>query len=689
MYLDIIHPLIEKASSSHAPSVARWKHALVTGLSPPTPPSVKWKPKNPEIVWPPMTYEEQLTQSQWKLTNFPSKPIPERIEGAVNVTVWNEKIDELVLSGEEQGLINIMKDIGLQLSNGASSSVGSPGNAHTHVRNSFSDPLKQLPRVADALASWIKAGHVAGPLFDIEVGKYKYNSLMAVKKAGDHIRVVGNLKAPPGEAFNDGIPEERLKEWPVTMLTPAKFAKKIVNAGPNALMACSDMKDAYKMLPVSLDQRELQAYDFCGATFIELKLIMGDKLACSMFDKFHHTILEAFVRPLANFPPIAQGRTVDDIPSVVPPNARHALTSFVSSYRACLELLGIEAAADDPTCTKAFDCSTCGEVLGIRFDTQSFTWSLPSDKLYNLVTSIREIAADDYKHSLRELEIVMGRLNHVAQLCPPLKTYISEATCLMAEHMGAFSNGKGLINDAQRDSHRFMVTPDVRTDLLMVAAVLADTVNHPLPIMDPDPPIPLCSVPVFPDASGHIGGPTSPALGVFFPPFDMNHAAAYSLPFPTEFLLKSNGEALVADTTSTLEALGILLPMVIDPHRCVGKALHFNIDNIAVVFSFHKRRSKDRLAHTLIRAAYLVAGALSSRLFVSWVPRRSDESSKIADDLTHSDFRSVLDLFPQATKKTFESFPPPISKWMRDPVHDRDLGHAIIAWMASYYSNLL
>ena len=85
-------------------------------------------------------------------------------------------------------------------------------------------------------------------------------------------------------------------------------------------------------------------------------------------------------------------------------------------------------------------------------------------------------------------------------------------------------------------------------------------------------------------------------LGVLFPSQDLQQTAAFSFPFPTDFLLQSKGIGLVADTTTTLESLGILIPMITNPHRCVGKALHIFIDNIVIVFSFKKRRSNDRLA---------------------------------------------------------------------------------------------
>ena len=145
---------------------------------------------------------------------------------------------------------------------------------------------------------------------------------------------------------------------------------------------------------------------------------------------------------------------------------------------------------------------------------------------------------------------------------------------LMRSHIQDLSDEHGYITEKDRDKHIFYPTQDVSQDLLMVAAVMADTDDHPLPIVDPDPPIPLWATLIYPDASGNIGGATSPALGVLFPPQNLMHAAAFSLPFPTDFLLQSNGSGLVANTTSTLEALGLIIPLLVAPYRCVGKPLH-------------------------------------------------------------------------------------------------------------------
>ena len=77
---------------------------------------------------------------------------------------------------------------------------------------------------------------------------------------------------------------------------------------------------------------------------------------------------------------------------------------------------------------------------------------------------------------------------------------------------------------------------------------------------------------------------------------------------------------------------------------------------------------------------------MGSRLFVSWMPRRSSRSTIIADDLTHIDFSSCLEYDRRALTVVFEDFPPPILKWMERAVHTRELGYSIIEWMKKEYA---
>ena len=676
-------------TSGDKATVLRWIKIYKEGSEIPPPLVKEWEPKCPQIRWPSMEQEVVVDPNTWAISNFPHRDVPPSVSGVVNIDVWNEKINHLQsLNQPPLGLIKIMKEVSEQLTSGAFSMVQHPGTVRTHCPNFFSEPSVEIPRVVDALASFVSKGHMAGPLFFVDENRLKINSLMAIKKPGGHVRVVANLKSPKGSSFNDGILDGCKNIWPVTMTVTKDFAKMIVEAGQGAFMACSDMKDAYKMIPVCMPQRELQAYKFCGGIFIETKMVFGDKMACLYFDRLHFCILKAFVYPTAPIHIGAQGRTVDDNPVVVPACSKQHLVNFVKTYRESLSSLGIEAADNDPTCTKAFDCSTNGEVLGIRFDTVNFTWNIPHGKLYLLVQQTRSLACANY-HSLRELEVVVGKLRFVVHLCPPLRRFLSSSIRVMKHCISMLGPSGSDIPSKERDERRFCPTEEMRIDLLMFAAILVDSYEHPLPIMDPDPVAPLNAVPVYTDASGSIGGPTFPSLGVFFSPCDGMHAAAFSIPFTTDFLLQNNGGSLIADTTSTLEALGLLIPFAIHPSRLAGKAVHVRIDNQAVVWAFKKKRSDDRLTETIIRAADLVSGAMGSRLFVSWEPRRSSRSTIIADDLTHINFSSCLEYDPRAFTMVYEDFPPPISKWMEGAAYTRSLGHSVIEWMKAEYTNMI
>ena len=114
-------------------------------------------------------------------TGFPTHPLPKEVEGVVNTKVWEERIQELCsASNVDWGLVKIMEELHAQLVNGASSQVEPPSIELTKTDNWFSDPPRQLPKVVDALASFTKNKHIAGPIFHLEENDFKVNSIMAV-----------------------------------------------------------------------------------------------------------------------------------------------------------------------------------------------------------------------------------------------------------------------------------------------------------------------------------------------------------------------------------------------------------------------------------------------------------------------------------------------------------------------------
>ena len=104
---------------------------------------------------------------------------------------------------------------------------------------------------------------MAGPLHPESDPGAKINSFMAVPKpSGDRRQVcsirikvkqiyqnppqVGNLSAPPGASFNEGIPAQLLQQWTVVQTTARTFSEMLARAGKSCIMSKSDMVAAYK-----------------------------------------------------------------------------------------------------------------------------------------------------------------------------------------------------------------------------------------------------------------------------------------------------------------------------------------------------------------------------------------------------------------------------------------------------------
>ena len=263
----------------------------------------------------------------------------------------------------------VLKD----LVEGCDSCVKYPGTTPTKTANSFDDPVIDIPRIIDALASEVKAGRMAGPLMPGTVKDAKINGFLSIVKPSGARRQVGNLAAPRGVSFNDGIPPEAMKEWPVIQTTAKQFSRMIADAGRGALFSCSDMVAAYKCLPVKKEQRRFQVFSLLGREFVDLRLIFGDKRACLLFDRFHHCVIQNFVLPLSPIPICWLGRTIDDVTTVSPVGAQEQTRHFVATYRSVLEELGIGAAVEDSGKHKAFDGSTEREVLGVWFNSETLS----------------------------------------------------------------------------------------------------------------------------------------------------------------------------------------------------------------------------------------------------------------------------------------------------------------------------
>jgi hypothetical protein len=75
-----------------------------------------------------------------------------------------------------------------------------------------------------------------------------------------------------------------------------------------------------------------------------------------------------------------------------------------------------------PKNEKAFENQKRGKVLGILFDSTDLTWSIPASKLRKTLMGIDYVVSNPVV-KLNDMQKLMGRLNHVAQMCKFIKIF--------------------------------------------------------------------------------------------------------------------------------------------------------------------------------------------------------------------------------------------------------------------------
>jgi hypothetical protein len=150
---------------------------------------------------------------------------------------------------------------------------------------------------------------------------------------------------------------------------------------------------------------------------------------------------------------------------------------------------------------------------------------------------------------------------------------------------------------------------------------------------------------------------------------------AYQLWWPKEFIMnaKDNKGCRFGKKTSTLEQIGILLPLLLIPEKLVNQHIVLKTDNLACVFGHQHRLMKgDECASIFIRATHLICAFLGSYLHVEHLPRCSDWGSKVADNLSRQNTAGFLEdrmLMRWSHLKT----PKTITEWLKNPVENWDI----------------
>ena len=181
----------------------------------------------------------------------------------------------------------------------------------------------------------------------------------------------------------------------------------ISNMSQGALLAKSDVKSAFRLIPIAAsDFDDLLGFKFENHYYFDKMLPFGSSINCALWEKFA-SFLHWLTEDRNGHKPILH--YLDDFLFVGKAGASDCDISLSIFLQICQEL-GVQIAID-----KTVQSTTTLVYLGIEFDTINMVMRLPQDKLAALKQLITS-TLDCKKVELRQLQSLIGSLNFTCRV---------------------------------------------------------------------------------------------------------------------------------------------------------------------------------------------------------------------------------------------------------------------------------
>ncbi|XP_030834399.1 uncharacterized protein LOC115921248 [Strongylocentrotus purpuratus] len=258
------------------------------------------------------------------------------------------------------------------------------------------------------------------------------------KRIEGEYRLIHHLSSPKGSSVNDCIDRE---EFTVRYSDFDEAVKLVVALGRNAFMGKSDIKSAFRLLPVNPADFDLLGMCFDGQFYFDRCMPMGCSVSCAVFERFS-SFLQACCRRIAS----SQG-------------ILHYLDDFFFVGRAadeCAHLMRCSRAMCDRFGIPIADEKTEGPVqvityLGLEIDSTELQVRVPKEKLRVLLSMLDDFASKS-KLTLRQLQSLTGSLNFVCKAIGPGRAFLRRLI--------------DLTRGVHKAHHRIRISKGAKADLL-------------------------------------------------------------------------------------------------------------------------------------------------------------------------------------------------------------------------------
>ena len=428
-------------------------------------------------------------------------------------------------------------------------------SSNVEVENSLS--TNEHPGVVDeALNKEVSKGRIIGPLDSIPYDTFQLNPLGIVPKKSGDFRLITNLSCPAGNSVNDCIDDIFAEVHYSSVKDALNILSKV---GKDAYLSKTDIKSAFRLIPVSPSQYNILCYKWKEKFFIDRCLPMGARSSCSIFEMFSSAIefilkglgVEYVIHYLDDF--LFISKTQEDC------------SLALKTFQYIAEQIGLPLAPE-----KTVLPSRCLEFLGYEISTSDEQIRLPKDKMEKGSALLRLMLTKSYV-TLIELQGLCGFLNFACTVIVPGK---------------AFMNGfYGLMAKLKKPYHRVRLSGEIKKDI-KTWLVFFESFNG-VSLYREQLFLSLDQVHIFSDASQSLG------FGAI-----LENEWFYGK-WPSDWY---NCQNIVL-----LEFIPVIIAMNIWAFQLKNKVAIFHIDNQALVSVINKMRSKEPLVMNLVRQLILKA----------------------------------------------------------------------------------
>ena len=324
----------------------------------------------------------------------PATPInADRLDLLLKVTNYNTELRLKLYNGFKKGF-----DIGFR---------GIPNSEIVENVQNLSNEKTQA--IDDAIRKELENKRISGPFTKIPFNVFQINPISVVAKKSGGYRMITNLSSPAGSSINDGICDVFARVSYASLDTAINL---ILEAGQNPFLAKSDIKSAFRLIPIDSAQYHLLCFEWKGLYYFDACLPMGARSSCAIFESFstalEHILSCKGVQLSCHY--------LDDFLFVG--SSERECEKHLSKFREICTYTNVPIAEE-----KTFGPSQKLEFLGFFIDTIEQSVSLPIDKINKGVEEISELLKLK-KCTLKRLQQTLGFLNFTTTVIIPGRAFL-------------------------------------------------------------------------------------------------------------------------------------------------------------------------------------------------------------------------------------------------------------------------